>query len=163
MARYTYSFANITLTPVADAAAMTDAGYCGFIQGGSGTHRLKVNEVSVSGESSATSTPSRLVFAGDSTVAATGISGGRNAIHPGNTAQSTTPVAGHTSTTKPQRSATLHYLYPTLNALGGIYRWQARQGEELEIIGNTASLGEMSLSSINGTGPVTGHILYEAP
>jgi hypothetical protein len=50
----------------------------------------------------------------------------------------------------------------SLNAYGGIARWQARVGEEISSFGNTASGGEVSLSSKLGTGKTSGHILFEA-
>lgn len=162
MARYSLTFAGITPVAVADATNYTDAGYATFLQGGSSTMRLNISEVSISGEAPSASTVNRMVFARDSTVAATSISGNRNALVDGSSvAPGTVAVFGHTSTTKPQRSATLHLLYPTLNTFGGIYRWQARQGEEINIVGNTASLGEASLSSVSGVGLISGHILYE--
>lgn len=161
MAHYSLTYAGITPVAVADTTNMTDAGYATFLQGGNSTMQLRINEVSVSGEAPSASTVNRMVLAGDSTVAATGISGNRNAIRAGATAPGTIAVFGNTSTTKPQRSSTLHYLYPTLNTFGSIYRWQARQGEEITVVGNTASLGEVSLSSISGTGLLSGHILYE--
>jgi hypothetical protein len=162
MARYSLTFAGITPVAVADTTNMTDAGYCTFLQGGSATQRINVNEVSISGEAPSASTVNRMVFARDSTVAATAISGNRNAALDGSTtAPGTLAVFGHTSTTKPQRSSTLHLLYPTLNTFGGIYRWQARQGEEISIVTATQPLGEASLSSISGVGIVSGHILYE--
>jgi hypothetical protein len=55
----------------------------------------------------------------------------------------------------------LHLLHLSLNTYGGISRWQARYGEEISVVGNTASLGEVSLSAITGTGISSGHILYE--
>jgi hypothetical protein len=71
-------------------------------------------------------------------------------------------VYGSASTTKPQRSATLgHLLQLSLNTYGGIARWQARYGEEITTYGASASLGEVSLSSVTGTGIVSGHVLYE--
>lgn len=162
MARYSLTFAGITPVAVADATNYTDAGYASFLQGGSSTMRLNINEVSISGEAPSASTVNRMVLARDSTIAATGLSGNRNAALDGSgVAPGTLAVFGNTSTTKPQRSATLHLLYPTLNAFGGIYRWQARQGEEISTVGNTASLGEVSVSSVSGVGLLSGHILYE--
>lgn len=159
--RYSLGYQSKTMVATADAAAMTDSGYATFLQGGSSTMQLKVNEISVAGEDTA-STPTTMVFARDSTVAATAISGNflaamdASAVAPG-----TIPVFGAVSTTKPQRSATLHLLQTSLNTYGGIYRWQARYGEEITIIGNTASLGEVSLSSVTGTGKVSGHVIFE--
>lgn len=161
MARYSLSYVSKAMIAVADTAAFTDNGYATFLQGGSGTMQLKVNEIYIGGESTA-SAPTTMVFARDSTVAATGISGNFNALQDASSvAPGTIAVFGSVSTTKPQRSSTLHLLGLSLNAFGGIARWQAREGEELTTIGNTASLGEVSLSSITGTGVVSGHVLYE--
>jgi hypothetical protein len=162
MARYTLTFQSKTMIPVADTSAMTDNGYATFLQGGSSTQRLAVNEIYAGGEDTA-STPTTLVASRDSTVAATGISGNMNALMDASAvAPGTAPVFGCVSTTKPQRSSALHLLQLSLNTYGGIARWQARHGEELTVVGNTASLGELSLSSVTGAGKISGHILYEA-
>lgn len=159
--RYSLGYQSKTMVAVADTANMTDNGYASFLQGGSGTMQLKINEVYVGGEDTA-STPTTMALARDSTVAATGISGNTNAaLDASGVAPGTIAVFGSASTTKPQRSATLHLLQLSLNTYGGISRWQARYGEEITVIGNTASLGEVSLSSVTGTGKVSGHILYE--
>ncbi len=68
------------------------------------------------------------------------------------------------STTKPQRSATLGLLDLSFNAFGGIVRWVAYdQSEQLWILGNTASFGEISLSAFTGGSPgaIGAHIIYE--
>lgn len=161
MAKYSLTWRSITAVAVANAANMTDSGYPTFLQGGSATMQLKINEIEVNGQDTA-STPTDMVLARDSTVAATGISGNTNALDDASaTAPGTVAVFGNVSTTKPQRSATLALLSLGLNTFGGINRWQARYGEELTIIGNTASLGEASLSSVTGTGKTSGHLIYE--
>ncbi len=61
-------------------------------------------------------------------------------------------LTGNTNATnKPQRSSTLKLLNQSFNAFGGILRWVAAPGEEISIVGNTASLGELSLSSFTGS------------
>jgi hypothetical protein len=162
MARYSVGFQSKTMTAVADANAMTDNGYATFLQGGSATMMLKVNEIYLGGESAA-SNPTTMAFGRDSVVAVTAISGNFNAVLDAVTvAPGTVAVYGCVSTTKPQRSATLgHLLQLSLNAYGGIARWQARYGEEITTYGASASLGEVSLSSVTGTGIVSGHVLYE--
>lgn len=163
MSRYNLTWRSITAVPVANATNMTDSGYPTFLQGGNGTQQLKINEVAVSGEDTA-STPTTMVLARDSTVAATGISGNTNALaDAAATAPGTIAVFGNVSTTKPQRSATLALLNLALNTFGGIFRWQARYGEEITVVGNTASLGEVSVSSVTGAGKTSGHIIYELP
>lgn len=160
-ARYSMTFQGRTMTAVADTTNMTDSGYAGFLQGGSATMQLKINEVYIGGEDTA-STATTMVLARDSTVAATGISGNMNALLDATgTAPGTVAVFGCVSTTKPQRSSTLHLLQLSLNTYGGIARWQARYGEEISTIGASASLGEVSLSSVSGAGKSSGHIIYE--
>ena len=161
MARYSLTYQTKTMVAVADTTNFTDSGYATFLQGGSATQLLKVNEIYIGGEDTA-STPTTMVFARDSTVAATAISGNMNAaLDASTTAPGTLATFGCVSTTKPQRSSTLHLLQLSLNTYGGIARWQARYGEEISIITLTQPLGEASLSSVTGTGKVSGHVLYE--
>lgn len=164
MARYSLAFQSKVQIAVADTIAMTSNGYAAFLQGGLATMQLKVNEVYIAGESAA-SNPTTMAFGRDSTVGVTAITavGNFNALLDGSaTAPATIAVFGSGATTNPQRSATLgHLLQPALNAYGGIARWQARYGEEISTIGNTASLGELSLSAVTGTGQLSGHLLYE--
>lgn len=161
MARYSLTFQTRTMTAVADSANYTDSGYATFLQGGSATMQLKVNEIYIAGEDTS-STPTTMVWSRDSTVGATAISGNMNAVVDATTvAPGTVAVFGCVSTTKPQRSSTLHLLQLTLNTYGGITRWQARPGEELGIISATQPLGESSLSSVTGAGKISGHVLYE--
>jgi hypothetical protein len=161
MARYSLSSQSVTLTAVADATNYTDNGYLCFLQGGGAAQRLLVDEVSVGGESTSSAT-AILVFARDSTVAATAISGCTNAVTDATTtAPGTVAVFGRVSTTKPQRSSSAHLLQLSINAFGGAYRWQARQGEEFVIYGASATTGECSLSGNTGaSGIVSSHILY---
>jgi hypothetical protein len=161
MARYSVSWATNTAVAVADANAFTDAGYPTFIQGGNSTQRLSIYEVYMGGEDTA-ATACTYIVARDSTVAATAISGNFLANLDGSgTAPGTLPVYGSTSTTKPQRSSTLHLLGLSFNTFGGIVRWVAAPGSELITVGNTASLGEISISSKTGTGKTSGHVLFE--
>lgn len=165
MARYSLTWTSITPTATADATNLVDSTYPAILQGGNTTMRLAINEVYIGGEASASSSPTIMVLARDSTVAVTVTAGTtRNAALSGSTvAPGTLAVTGHIATTKPQRSATLHLLHLSFNAYGGIARWQARHGEEISVVGNTASLGEVSLSAFTGgtTGATSGHILYE--
>ncbi|TXH48521.1 MAG: hypothetical protein E6Q97_24660 [Desulfurellales bacterium] len=164
MARYSLSWTSVTPTAVADTTNFADGAYPTFLQGGSATMQLAISELFMGGEASSTSSPTVMVLARDSTVAATGISGNRNALlDAGSTAPGTVAVFGNTSTTKPQRSSTLHLLKLSFNAYGGLVRWQARHGEEITVVGASASLGEVSLSAFTGgtPGAQSGHILYE--
>ena len=162
MARYSVGFANVTPVAVAATTNYTDAGYPTFIQGANSTSRLVVGEIYIGGEEASASSVNRMIFARDSTVAATGISGNTLAALGGSTvAPGSLPVYGSTSTTKPQRSSTLSLLNLAFNAYGGLIRWVAAPGFEISIVGNTASLGEASLASASGTGKVSGHVLLE--
>lgn len=163
--RYSFSVTSVTPTATADTTNLVDSTHLGVIQGGTSTQRIAIAEVFLGGEAASTSSPSIIVLARDSTVATGAVAGGRVALLDGSgTAPATTPLAGNTvATTKPQRSATLHLLHLSFNAYGGIVRWVARPGEEPSVVGNTASLGEVSLSAFTGgtTGAMSSHILYE--
>jgi hypothetical protein len=162
-----WSFASEGYTPVAvlDAAAYTDSGYMGLM-GGSTTQRIDVYEVYIGGLAGS-STPTPMVLGRDSTVQATPTAlttaQSNAALDPATAALAAPQVAFVASTTKPQRSATLAKLTLGLNAFGGIVRWVAAPGSEVKILGNTASLGEVSLSCYTGGTPglVASHILYE--
>ena len=162
------SFKVSTFTPVAvaDTTAMTDGGYMGLM-GGSTTQVNKIIEVYLGGQATA-SAPTIMLLSRDSTVQATptALSTGNSnaALDPATAALAAPAVAFVASTTKPQRSATLGLLNLSYNAFGGIVRWVAAPGSEPMILGNTASLGEVSLSAYTGGTPgLTGaHILYES-
>lgn len=166
MARYSYSVHSVTQTATADTTNLVDSTYLGFIQGGSSTQRLNVSEIYIGGEAASTSSPTINVFGRSSTVGTGTAGGGFSAALDGSaTAPGTLARTGNTNATvKPQRSVTLgHLLNLSFNAYGGIVRWQARPGEEISIVGNTASLGEVTLSAFTGgtIGAVSAHILYE--
>lgn len=161
------SFKSATWTPVAvaDNTNYTDLGYMGLM-GGSTTQVLKVIEIYMGGQAGASS-PSLMIFSRDSTVQATptALSTGESdaALDPASAALAAPPVSFTASTTKPKRSTTLGLLNLSYNAFGGIVRWVAAPGEEIGVLGNTASLGEVSLSAYTGGTPgLTGaHIIYE--
>ena len=163
-----WSFKKSTWLPVAvaDTVNFTDGGYKGLM-GGSTTQLLRVHEIYMGGQATA-SAPSLMVVSRDSTVQATptALSTGESmaALNPATAALAAPPVAFTASTTKPQRSATLGLLNLSYNAFGGIVRWVAKEKEELVILGNTASFGELSLSAYTGGTPgLTGsHIVFES-
>jgi hypothetical protein len=165
MARYSFSVTSVTPTATGDTSNLADSTYLGYFQGGNSTQRLNVAEVFMGGEASSSSSPTIMVLARDSTVMTGTVGGGRTAVlDASNTAPSTVPNVGNTAaSTKPQRSATLHLLHLSFNAYGGIVRWVARPGEEISVVGNTASLGEVSLSAFTGgtPGQMSSHVLYE--
>lgn len=163
--RYSATWKSITPTATADTTNLVDSTYPLILLGGSATMRLNVSEIYMGGEASATSSPCIMVLARDSTVAATVTAGTtRNAAtDASSTAPGTLATVGHIATTKPQRSSTLQLLDLSYNAYGGVTRWQSRPGEEISAVGNTASLGELSLTAFTGgtTGAMSGHVLYE--
>lgn len=160
--RYSATWSGITAAAVADTVAFTAGQAPGFLRSGSATMQLKINEVYIGGEDTS-STPTTMILARTSTISVGALSVGNNAVTDGtSTAPGTTASWGSTAaTTFPQRSSSLYLLQPSLNTFGGISRWQARYGEEITAIGNTASLGEVCLSSKVGAGKTSGHILYE--
>lgn len=151
-----------TPTAVADATNFTDNGYMA-LQGASSTQMIKVSEIYIGGVAG-TSSPCQMLVARDSTIGASSLSGVLTAAQQAPTAAlAAPPVAFSVSTTKPQRSSTLQLLAPAFNAFGGVVRWYVPTGEEISMVGNTASLGELSLShaSTGTPGPLSSHIIYE--
>jgi len=165
MAKWSHGLTTFTPTAFADTTNMTDATYFGVVQGGSSTQRLIHQEFYLGGQAGA-SAPTFMLVARDSTVAATvslGTGESNAAIDAATAALAAPQVVGNTATTKPQRSSTLKLLNLSFNAFGGIIRWVAAPGEELVTVGNTASLGELSLSAFTGGTPglMGGHWIYE--
>jgi len=169
MAKRSFSNPFWTPTAVADTATMTANGAC-FIQGASSTQRTRIHRIVVGGLSASTSAPMIFMFGRDSTIAATALglgTNGKDAPMTAATAALAAPVVpGFTATTMPQRSATLGGLLVfAVNGYGGAYQWLAKDDEVLDIIGNTASLGELSLScsSLNSPTPsaISSTIEYE--
>jgi hypothetical protein len=162
MAKWAFTANNLTFTNVADTSAFTANGFA-IIQGGSGTQSILMKEIYMGGLATVTS-PMQVIVARDSTVCAATISGGTNAaFDPATAALAAAQLPGTTTSgTKGQRSATLYLLTPAFNANGGIVRWLAGPDEELFLLGNTASFGEMSITTIAGTvGAVSLHWVYE--
>lgn len=168
MARRIVSVTTQTPTATADTTALADATYPFLLQGGSSTQLNYVHEVSISGQAAASSSPTFMLLSRDSTVAVTNSNGAgqTDAAMSAPTAAIAAPaLTGNTNTTKPQRSATLHLMNCSLNAYGGSFFWRANKLEEApSIIGNTASLGEVSLSAFTGgtPGAVGAHMVYES-
>ena len=168
MAKRTVSFASITTAAIADTAVLTDGAYCSVIQGGSSTQRINVLEVMLGGQSASTSQPQIILLSRDSTVAVT--LGATTTVDTPNSASTVAlaaaPITGNFfSGTKPQRltGAGGHILCFSFNAYGGAARWLAKDWEEVDLVGNTQPLGELSLSAFTGTtaGAIGGHMVYE--
>ena len=161
-------FSNPSWTPVAvaDTVTMTANGAC-FIQGGSSTQRTRLHEICMTGMATVSS-PMLMVVGRDSTVAATSITLGTNGKDQWQTASSAALAApvlpGFSATTMPQRSSTLGGLKMVgFNAFGGIFKWQTKDDDVIDLIGNTASLGEISLSAFTGgtMGLIQSEMIYE--
>lgn len=164
MARYSVSYAQMTTAATADNASLTTLTY-GALSGNSATMQLKINEVQCGGEASSAAVQA-LVLGRDSTVAATSLTSvgmSNQALDASVTAPGTLALFSNTATTKPVRLSNGHLLNQSFNAFGGLVRWQARQGEEITTVGNSASLGEVSYSGTTGTvaATVSWHVIYE--
>lgn len=165
MAKRIVAITTMTPTATADTTNLVDATYPFLVQGGSTTQRVNILEVYLGGQAGS-SAPTFMVLSRDSTIAVTNSNGtGQTdaALDASTAALAAPALTGNTNTTKPQRSSTLHLLNLSFNAFGGIVRWVAAPGEEINIIGNTASLGEVSLSAFTGGTPglLGAHLIYE--
>ena len=165
MAKRSFSNISWTPTPVGDTSAMTGSGYMG-LQGGSGTQKNTIYEVFMGG-AAGSAAPMLMTLCRDSTVAVTptALSTGQKdgPMDPSTANLAAVPVSFVTASTQSQRSATSTALALPFNAFGGILRWLAAPGEEFSILGNTASLGEVSLSMYTGgtAGLLGSHLIYE--
>lgn len=162
MSKFSANVINFTPVLVADSANFTDAGYHA-VQGGASTQVNKIMEIALTGIATS-SANGNIIIARDSTVGASSLSGARlAALDPATAALAAPPVTFTTSTTKPQRSSTLSILNMSFNAFGGIFRWVAAPGEEIGMLGSTASTGEISISSsTSGTpGLIGSHVVFE--
>ena len=163
MARWSFKVAKFTPVAVADTTNFTDNGYMG-LKGGHSLHVIRIHEIYI-GELAAYSSPTIMLFSRDSTVhvTPTALAAGQSnaSTDPGEPAPNAPAVAFTASTTKPQRSATLGLLNLSFNAFGGKVKWQS--DEAIEMLGNVASFGEVSLSAYTGgtPGAIGAHIIYE--
>lgn len=162
MARWAAVIPTWTPVAVADTTAFTDGGHH-TIQGGSTTQRGELREVYMGGQAGSSS-PCIMVLGRNSTVGATLTALRLAALDPATAALAAPPVSYATSTTKPQRSATLGMLLQLgFNAFGGIVRWVNGPDEIISYLGNTASLGELSLNAFTGgtPGALGSNIVFE--
>lgn len=152
MARWAAAVPTWTPTATADTTGLVDGSHQ-TIQGGSTTQRGELREVYLGGQAGA-SAPSIMVLGRTSTVGATLTALRLAALDPSTAALAAPPVNYQTATTDPQRSATLGMLLNlSFNAFGGIVRWYAGPDEVISYLGNTASLGELSLNAFTGGTP----------
>lgn len=167
MAKRIVSHKTITPTATADTTNLVDSTYPFALQGGSSTQSTNIMEVYMGGQAGA-SAPTIMTLARDSQVATGSLTADttlNDAPLSAPTAALAAPVVAFNkaATNKPQRSSTLSLLNLSFNAFGGVVRWVAAPGEEPSMVGNTASLGELSLSAFTGgtTGLLGGHMVYE--
>lgn len=165
MAKLIASYTTITPTATADTTNIVDSTYPFILQGGTATQRISVIEIELNGQAGS-STPTFMVLARDSTVGGTVTANAalnNAALDPATAALAAPPVVGNIATTKPQRSVTLKLLNLSINCFGGVIRWVAAPGEEIWTTGNTASLGEVSLSAFTGgtPGALGAHMIFE--
>ena len=152
MARWGAAIPSWTPVAVADTTNMTDNGHQ-TLQGGSATQRGEAREIYLGGQAGASS-PTFMVFGRNSTVGATLTAARLAALDPSTAALAAPPVSYAASTTKPQRSSTLGMLLNlSFNAFGGVVRWVNGPDEIISYLGNTASLGELSLNAFTGGTP----------
>jgi hypothetical protein len=77
------------------------------------------------------------------------------------------PLAGNVTTGKPRRALVDHVLSLPFNAFGGVIRWVAAPGEEIETYGSVAHAegtvgGEFIISAFTGSpGAIGGHMIFE--
>lgn len=169
MAKRSVSHRSLTPTATADTTNLVDSTYPFALQGASSTQRTQVSEVYLGGQAGASS-PTIMVLGRDSQIATGSLTADATlndaAVDPATAALAAPVVAfNKAATNKPQRSVTLGCLLNlSLNAFGGIVRWVAPPGGEIVMVGNTASLGELSLSAFTGgtAGLMGGHLIYES-
>lgn len=163
MSLYFVAFDNVTMATVNDATNYADSSYTALV-GGTTYQIIEHVELNIMGLAAAAGI-NRMVFARDSTLGATSLSGGKAPVSqsPYTTAPGTLPTQFNASTTKPQRAATGYCVLVALQCFGGIFRWRVPMGEGVIQVGSNAFTGvgtggEMSLSAINGTQAVSvGH------
>jgi hypothetical protein len=167
MAKWAFGTTAWTPTATADNSTLANSTYMALI-GGSGSQRIEVIEIFIAGVGTA-SNPTYLMLCRDSTIATTPTALSAPAycgpMDPATAALSAPPVGMTAAGTGPKRSiaTTDARLNLGLNAFGGIVRWIAAPREEWIIYGNTAQLGESSLSAYTGgtPGAIDSHIVFE--
>ena len=167
----TFMFAVGTFNPgtgIADANALTASTYMA-LQGGTTTQVNMLDEVYMGGQATS-SCPIIMLLGRDSTVVGTPTAlatPNSNGLLNASGGVLTAPAVGAvTGAVQAQRatSVSLGKLNFTFNAFAGIVRCNyANTQDRFGILGNTASLGEMSLSSFTGStsGAIGAHLVYE--
>lgn len=168
MAKRIFSAQTYTPTATADTSALANGTYQA-IRGGSATQLINIIEIYMGGQAPSVSSPCIMLFARNSTVGTTPTAlaapNGDAPTHPSTAALAAPPVTYVAAATGPQRSAVVaeKLLNLSFNAYGGVVNWQAPQEGGPAILGNTAPLGEASLSAFTGgtVGLMGSHIMYE--
>lgn len=161
-------FAHLNWTPGATADGSTLAAGFMALKGGSSTQLIDILEVAAEGMAGASS-PTPLILAYDSTlgVTPTGLAtpDSDGPTNPATAALAAPPVSYVAAATAPTRSnSTSSPKLPVgINAFGGVYRYSAAPTQQMSILGNGTSTGELSLSGYTGgtTGLIQSHIMYE--
>jgi hypothetical protein len=157
-----------TGTGTADNSSLTTLQYMA-LQGGTNTQVNYIEEVYMGGQATS-SAPAIMLLGRDSTVVATPVAlATPNSMGPtGPSAGVLTnlPVGAVTGSTQATRSnsVTLSKKNFTFNLFGGIVKADYQNTQDrFGILGNTASLGELSLSAFTGTtsGLIGSHIVFE--
>jgi hypothetical protein len=166
MARWNSQITSWTPVAYADTVAMATVASYHNILAGSATQRVNVIEVYEGGQATA-SNANWMVFARLSTITTTPALGA-NAKNPvaldsASAALAAPPTTVSSHATGGQRSSTLYLLNLSFNAFGGLVRWVAAPGEEINMTGTAATTGEMGLSAFTGsaTGLLGTHFVIE--
>lgn len=150
---------------VGDGANMTDSQHMS-LKGGSGTQAIRLRQLFAGGQATAGA-----VFIGQlarhSVVGATITAlASPNSDEPNNPASAdlaAVAIPFVASTTKPQSDANAKISAVCFNLFGGLLRESWNSGEGPEILGNTASFGELGLNAFTGStsGLIGSHLEYE--
>ncbi len=168
MSVFMFAVASITTgTGIADATNLT--GTFMALQGGTTTQMNAIEEVYIGGQATA-SAPTIMLLARDSTVVGTPTAlstpNSNGPVHASAGVLTAPAVGAITGGTQPQRSnsVSLGKKVFTFNSFGGIVKASYQNTQDrFTILGNTASLGEVSLSAFTGTtsSAISAHFLYE--
>jgi hypothetical protein len=170
MARRSVSVTTQTPTATADTTALVDATYPFLLRGGTSTQRNGIWEIYIAGQAASTSSPTYMVLGVSSTVGtgANSMGAGQNdaPLDVLSAPDSNPALTGNTNATiDPQRSSTLKLLNLSLNAYGGITKWQTHDAlGRVLIYGNAATTGEVTLSAFTGgtPGALGSYMIYES-
>ena len=166
MAKRSFSVSIITPTATADDAPLLDTTHCGAMVGGSATQRNVISEIYLGGQAGA-SAPTIMVFGFNDVAGVTHTNSASAREAPLDSASAALALPadiGDTTVTDPERSSVLgHVLNLSFNAFGGIVRWLAAPGEEIQLTGLALDTGSVSLSAFTGgtPGALGSHIIFE--